>query len=144
MVHFTSGYNTILRRTTLQALQAITSTYHQCLKFPTKADICCIKGSQQTTQSCYMVVAYSSEEASQARRRRVEEVMENITPMYIYVQGRRMSRASISNHEGSIKQQGNGTNRIYLNLRTTTKENSSTYYKTISVPSQKNEARWRE
>lgn len=83
VVRFTLGYNSILGRSTLHAFQAITSTYHQCLKFPTKASICCIRGSQQIAQSCYMVSTYSSKRASFARKRRLEEVMENTVPRYL-------------------------------------------------------------
>lgn len=80
VVRFASGYNAILGRATLHTLQAIISTYHQCLKFPTSSGTCCVKGSQQTTQSCYVMLAYSSESARQARKRWEEEAMANITP----------------------------------------------------------------
>lgn len=80
MAKFTSGYNTILGRATLHTLQGVTSTYHQCLKFCTGSGVCCVKGSQQTTQSCYIILAYSLDSARQARKKRVEEVMANMIP----------------------------------------------------------------
>lgn len=83
VVRFTSRYNAILGRTTLYAFQAITSTYHWCFKFPTMAGVCYVKGSQQSTQSCYMMLAYSSKGAIQARKRRVEE-MGKVTLKYMF------------------------------------------------------------
>lgn len=45
--------NAILGRVTLHALQAVMSTYHQCMKFPMEVGICTIKGSQRWARECY-------------------------------------------------------------------------------------------
>lgn len=48
------GYNAILRRIALHNFQVMTSSYHQCLKFPTATSVCVVKGSQQRARECYM------------------------------------------------------------------------------------------
>lgn len=47
------GYNVILGRVTLHDLQVISSSYHQCMKFPTETRVCKDKGSQKHVRECY-------------------------------------------------------------------------------------------
>jgi hypothetical protein len=48
-----SAYNAILGRTTLNELQAVTSTPHLSMKFPTEEGIGVEKGNQRMAQECY-------------------------------------------------------------------------------------------
>lgn len=54
VVRMVSKYNEKLGRMALHALQAVASSYHQCLKFPTEPRICTIKRSQQRAYKCYI------------------------------------------------------------------------------------------
>lgn len=47
VVDFTSSYNAILDRSTFYVFQAVTSSLHQCLKFPIEGEMCTAKGSQK-------------------------------------------------------------------------------------------------
>ncbi|GMN29812.1 hypothetical protein TIFTF001_041366 [Ficus carica] len=49
-----SAYNIILGRQWIHAIKAVSSTYHQRIKFPTKRGIREIKGSQEVAQTCYL------------------------------------------------------------------------------------------
>jgi len=48
-----SAYNAILGRTTLNDLQAVTSTPHLSMKFPTEEGIGVEKGNQRMARECY-------------------------------------------------------------------------------------------
>lgn len=54
VVHLMSGYNAILGRVALHDFQVVTSSFHQCLNFPTIANVCVVKGSRQRVCECYM------------------------------------------------------------------------------------------
>lgn len=92
VVHFTSGSIAILGRATLHAFQAVSSTYHQSLKFPTKVGICIVKGSQKEVQSCYMMSTFSSESMKEARKKQAEEIMQNAILGYLAKQRNKMER----------------------------------------------------
>ncbi|CAA7041288.1 unnamed protein product [Microthlaspi erraticum] len=47
-------YNTILGTPWLHEMKAIVSTFHQCVKFPTRSGIYTLKGSQKTARSCFL------------------------------------------------------------------------------------------
>ncbi|XP_028120239.1 uncharacterized protein LOC114317675 [Camellia sinensis] len=49
-----SAYNIILGRTALNALQAVTSTYHLAMKFPTDQGVGIVRGEQTIAQECYV------------------------------------------------------------------------------------------
>lgn len=53
VVNITSCYNAILGRAALHAFQAVMSSLHQCLKFPTEGGMCTVKGSQKRARECY-------------------------------------------------------------------------------------------
>ncbi|XP_010518605.1 PREDICTED: uncharacterized protein LOC104793879 [Camelina sativa] len=46
-------FNAILGRPWLYGMKAVPSTYHQCMKFPTRGGIATIYGSQRTSRQCY-------------------------------------------------------------------------------------------
>lgn len=48
-----SSYNVILGRLSLHALRAVSSSLHQCMKFPTTAGICMVRGSQKHVREYY-------------------------------------------------------------------------------------------
>lgn len=53
IVDFMSSYNAILGRVALHAFQAVMSSLHQCLKFPTEGGVYTVKGSQKRERECY-------------------------------------------------------------------------------------------
>ncbi|XP_028075783.1 uncharacterized protein LOC114278016 [Camellia sinensis] len=57
VVKLPSPDNLIMGRTWLHAMQAVPSTYHQLLCFPTEYGIEQIRGSQKSAQTCYLIVA---------------------------------------------------------------------------------------
>ncbi|XP_028053601.1 uncharacterized protein LOC114257966 [Camellia sinensis] len=48
-------YNLIMGRTLLHTMQAVPSTYHQLLRFPTQHGIEPIRGSQKSAKACYLI-----------------------------------------------------------------------------------------
>ncbi|KAK3022983.1 hypothetical protein RJ639_046687 [Escallonia herrerae] len=54
VVKVPSAYNTILGRSALNLLQAVVSTYHLKMKFPTEHGIGEVKGDQTTARQCYV------------------------------------------------------------------------------------------
>ena len=48
------AYNIILGRTALNAFQAITSTYHIAIKFPTDLGVGTVRGEQTVARECYV------------------------------------------------------------------------------------------
>ena len=54
MVDCPSAYNIILGRTALNAFQAITSTYHLAIKFPTDLGVGTVRGEQTVARECYV------------------------------------------------------------------------------------------
>ncbi|KAK3002092.1 hypothetical protein RJ639_021794 [Escallonia herrerae] len=54
VVKVPSAYNAILGRPTLNQLQAIVSTYHLKMKFPTEHEIGEVKGDHTTARQCYV------------------------------------------------------------------------------------------
>ncbi|XP_028116198.1 uncharacterized protein LOC114313965 [Camellia sinensis] len=57
VVKLPSSYNIIMRRTWLHAIQAVSSTYHQLLRFPTQHGIKQIRGSQKSAKDCYLTTS---------------------------------------------------------------------------------------
>ncbi|KAL5573279.1 hypothetical protein UlMin_022876 [Ulmus minor] len=55
-----SSYNAIIGRPTLNAIQAVTSTYHLLVKFPTVGGIGILKGDQQASRDIYEATNKSS------------------------------------------------------------------------------------
>ena len=49
-----SAYNIILGRPWIHAMKAVPSTYHQCIRFPTKRGVREIKGNQEVARTCYL------------------------------------------------------------------------------------------
>ena len=61
-VRLPSPYNLIKGRSWFHTLQAIPSTYHQLLRFPTKHGSEQIRGSQKSSQACYLLAAKTPKE----------------------------------------------------------------------------------
>ncbi|KAL5569173.1 hypothetical protein UlMin_025748 [Ulmus minor] len=55
-----SSYNAIIGRPTLNAIRAVTSTYHLLVKFPTIGGIGILKGDQQASRDIYEAANRSS------------------------------------------------------------------------------------
>lgn len=55
-----SSYNAIIGRPTLNAIRAVTSTYHLLVKFPTVGGVGIIKGDQQESRNIYEAATRSS------------------------------------------------------------------------------------
>ncbi|KAK3033968.1 hypothetical protein RJ639_034132 [Escallonia herrerae] len=59
VVRVPSAYNAILGRPALNQLQAVVSTYHLKMKFPTEHGIGEVKGDQTTARQCYVTLCQS-------------------------------------------------------------------------------------
>ncbi|KAK3012582.1 hypothetical protein RJ639_009731 [Escallonia herrerae] len=88
VVKVPSAYNDILGRTALNRLQAVVSTYHLKMKFPTKHGVGEVKGYHTTTRKCYMASCRSKnkealiiedlqEDTKMQRGKLVEELVSN-------------------------------------------------------------------
>ena len=56
VVDYSSSYNAIIRRPTLNSWKAVTSTYHLSVKFPTECGIGQVQGDQLTAKECYLAM----------------------------------------------------------------------------------------
>ena len=56
VVNYSSAYNGILGRPTLNSWKAATSTYHLMIKFPTEYGIGELRGDQVAAQECYIAM----------------------------------------------------------------------------------------
>ncbi|XP_030970065.1 uncharacterized protein LOC115990370 [Quercus lobata] len=56
VVDYSSAYNAILGRPTLNSWKAATSTYHLMIKFPTKYGVGELRGNQIAAQECYIAM----------------------------------------------------------------------------------------
>ena len=54
VINCSSAYNAIIGRPTLNRLQAVTSTYHLLIKFPTEHGIGEVRGDQIAARECYL------------------------------------------------------------------------------------------
>jgi len=48
-------YNVILGTPWIHQMQAIPSTYHQCVKFPTHKGVFTLQGNQQVARTCFLI-----------------------------------------------------------------------------------------
>ena len=64
MVKAPSAYNAILDRPGLNALQAVVSTYHLKLKFPTNQGIGEVRGDQALARHCYNIALQRSDQSN--------------------------------------------------------------------------------
>ena len=48
-------YNVILGTPWIHQMQAIPSTYHQCVKFPTHKRVFTLRGNQQVARTCFLI-----------------------------------------------------------------------------------------
>ncbi|KAK9697961.1 hypothetical protein RND81_08G073100 [Saponaria officinalis] len=53
VIDYMTSYNVLLGRPWIHNLKAVASTYHQCVKVPTKWGVTVIKGERRTAQECY-------------------------------------------------------------------------------------------
>ena len=56
VVDYSSTYNTILGRPTLNSWKAVTSTYHLMIKFSTEYGVGEVKGDQVAARECYIAM----------------------------------------------------------------------------------------
>ena len=56
VVDYSSSYNAIIERPTLNSWKAVTSTYHLSIKFPIKYRVGQVQGDQLATRECYLVM----------------------------------------------------------------------------------------
>ena len=56
VVDYSSAYNTILGRPTLNLWKVVTSTYHLMIKFPTNYGAGELRGSQMAARECYVAM----------------------------------------------------------------------------------------
>ena len=85
VVDYSSSYNAIIGRPTLNSWKAITSTYHLSVKFPTEHGIGQVQGDQLATRECYLAMLAMDEQVQtmniEEKRMVAEptEVLENIS-----------------------------------------------------------------
>ncbi|KAK3010617.1 hypothetical protein RJ639_010793 [Escallonia herrerae] len=79
VVKIKSAYNGILGRAGLNKLQAIASTFHLCMKFPTPNGIGVAKGDQAIAHKCYMA-SCKAEEALAIEDQRDEHTFRRAEP----------------------------------------------------------------
>ncbi|KAK3012770.1 hypothetical protein RJ639_009184 [Escallonia herrerae] len=80
VVKVKSAYNGILGRANLNKLQAVASTFHPCMKFPTPDGIGVVKGDQAVARKCYMA-SYRVEEALAIEDQRDEHTFRRAEPV---------------------------------------------------------------
>ena len=56
VVDCSSSYNAIIGRPTLNSWQAVTSTYHLSVKFPTEHRVGQVQGDQLAARECYLAM----------------------------------------------------------------------------------------
>ena len=56
VVDFSSSYNTVIGRPTLNSLKAVTSTYHLSIKFPTEYGVGKVQGDQLAAREYYLAM----------------------------------------------------------------------------------------
>ena len=62
MVDYSSSYNAIIGRPTLNSWKAVTSTYHLLVKFPTEYKVGQAQGDQLAVRECHLAMLFSIEE----------------------------------------------------------------------------------
>ena len=62
IVDYSSSYNAIIGRRTLNSWKAATSTYHLFVKFPTEYDIGEVQGDQLANRECYLAMLAMDEQ----------------------------------------------------------------------------------
>ncbi|KAK3014443.1 hypothetical protein RJ639_010088 [Escallonia herrerae] len=80
IVSVKSSYNGILGQTGLNKLQAVASTYHLIMKFPTSTGVGLVKGDQILARRCY-VVSCKTEEALSIDDQRDEKTLRCAEPV---------------------------------------------------------------
>ncbi|KAK3022920.1 hypothetical protein RJ639_046464 [Escallonia herrerae] len=90
VVKVPSAYNAILGRPTLNQIQAVVSTYHLKMKFPTEHRIGEVKGDQTTARQCYVTSCRSKnkealiiEDLRDTKMQR-GELVENLVSIEVY------------------------------------------------------------
>ena len=56
VVDYSSSYNAIIGRPTLNSWKAVTSTYHLSVKFPTEHGVGEVQGDQLASRECYLAI----------------------------------------------------------------------------------------
>jgi len=85
VVDYSSSYNAIIGRLTLNSWKAITSTYHLSIKFPTEYRVEQVQGDQLAVRECYLAMLAMDKQVQtmNIKERRVvakpTEVLEDIS-----------------------------------------------------------------
>ena len=84
VVDYTSSYNAIIGRSTLNNWKAMTSTYHLSVKFPIEYGVGLVQGDQLAARECYLAMLAMDEhvQTMNIEKRRVTaeptEVLEDV------------------------------------------------------------------
>ncbi|KAK3003531.1 hypothetical protein RJ639_018380 [Escallonia herrerae] len=84
VVKVPSAYNAILGRPALNRLQAVVSTYHLKMKFPTEHGIGEVKGDQTTARQCYNKEALIIEDLREDTKMQRGEPVEDLVSIEVY------------------------------------------------------------
>ncbi|CAA0829055.1 Unknown protein, partial [Striga hermonthica] len=68
-----SSYNIIMGRTSLNAFQAVLSTYHMMIKYPMGENVGEIAGDQLTSRSCYQTTVNNNRQLAKRQAKSKEE-----------------------------------------------------------------------
>ena len=96
VVDYSSAYNAILGRPTLNSWKAVTSTYHLMIKFPTDYRMGELRGNQVAARECYVAMMEMDDHLqamSIKEHRRTMEPIEKLEEVFL----------DDSNHEGTTK-----------------------------------------
>ena len=106
VVDYSSSYNAIIRRPTLNSRKAVMSTYHLLVKFPTVYRVGQAQGDQLATRECYVAMLAMDEQTqtmSIEERRVVAEPTKLLEDIPLDVNNPEKYTRVGANMEGKIK-----------------------------------------
>ena len=106
VVDYSSSYNAIIERPTLNSWKAVTSTYHLSVKFPTEYGVGEVQGDQLATRECYLAMLAMDEQTQTMNieeRRVVAEPTEALEDIPLDEDDPRKSTRIGADLEGKIK-----------------------------------------